>query len=69
MSLRAWEVRDSEGECGCVLFAETAGKAKQQGVSELDTEFTDLRVKRAPKFDDLAVPGHYVTALEYLTRG
>lgn len=65
--LKAWAVRSEDYETGCVVFAETRGKAHRLGVSELDEEWTSIRVKRAPEFDELA-PGP-VTRLDYIARG
>lgn len=67
MILKAWAVRSEDYETGCVVFAETRGKAHRLGVSELDEEWTSIRVKRAPEFDDLA-PGP-LTDLQYFQRG
>ena len=65
--MKAWSVQDTSGDFGIVLFAETRGQAHSLGTQELDEEWCEVRVKRAPAFDDLA-PGP-VTDRDYLARG
>lgn len=67
MTLKTYAVRDTDYESGCVVFAATRGKAHRLGVSELDEEWTNVRVKRAPEFDDLA-PGP-LNPRDYIERG
>jgi hypothetical protein len=65
--MKAWEVRDLNYAAVVLVFAETRSKAHRRGVAELDEEWTRVRTRRAPAFDDLA-PGP-VTPQDYLARG
>ena len=68
--MKAWQVRTYDYEVQAVVFAETPGKAKltaHRSDNFWDEEFTNLRVKRAPAFDDLTL--ETLTPEEYLKRG
>ena len=53
--MKAWKVSDKNAECGtAIVFAETAGKAKQLCMYDDtfdDCEWTDLRVNRFKDYD------------------
>lgn len=54
--MKAWTVTDNNGECGTsIVFAETRGKARSYALQWIDTfedcEWTDLRVRRFPEYD------------------
>lgn len=66
-TVKAYGCNDYHREKGCVVFATTPGKARASAACELDSEFIDLEVRRAPDFDALA-PGP-VTVRQYVERG
>lgn len=52
--MKAWQANSEYSEGSVVVFAETAGKAKQIALKtdELsDEQYTDIRVNRLPKID------------------
>lgn len=51
----------------CVVFADSRVEARHKDSRDCDCAFIDLRIVRAPSFDDLS-PGP-VTVQEYLDRG
>lgn len=54
--MKAWIVsEDAEGH-SAVVFATSRGQAKGIGARELDEEFVDVTIRRAPEFDKHA-PG------------
>lgn len=49
------QYENSWDDYSCIVFAETPGKAKSLGASELECEFTEIsKCKRAPEFDKYA---------------
>ena len=52
--MKAWSVMDRENECGCIVFAETRGKARAaaMGCAGLDlSEWNEVEVLRLPDLD------------------
>lgn len=53
--MKAWIVRELRGEEHCkIIFAETRGKAKSEGASELDREYMEVEATRAKQYDQYA---------------
>lgn len=67
MSLKAYSVNDYDRERGCVVFAETPGKARAEGAGEIANEFIEVEVRRAPEFDGLTP--EELTPRVYIERG
>ncbi len=65
--LKAYSVQDNYHERGVVVFAYTAGQARAAGAREIDAEFLEPEVRRAPEFDGLTP--ETLTPLEYIKRG
>ncbi len=69
MELKAWRItcRDDGYHQQCVVFAESRNDARRLDDRDCDCEFIDIRIVRAPSFDELS-PGP-VTAQQYLDQG
>ena len=68
--LKAYKIECADDDHGgCVVFAENPAKARHKDTRSdtCDCEFIDIRIRRAPTFDDLS-PGP-VTTKDYLARG
>lgn len=52
--LRAWNVSDADYESSTVVFATSESMAKRLAQPDLDTEWTNLRVRREPRLDGFA---------------
>ena len=52
--MKAWFVREKDGDCATVVFAETRGKARALAMLTdacEDAQFTDIKVRREPNMD------------------
>lgn len=52
--MKAWFVREKDGDCATVVFAETRGKARALAMHTdacADAQFTDIEVRREPHMD------------------
>lgn len=65
--MKAWKVNSEYSECSVVVFAETAGKAKQIALKtdELCEErYVDIKVNRLPKIDRFYKEGKAIVDFE-----
>lgn len=52
--MKAWLVKEKDGECATVVFAETRGKARALAMATdacEDADFCDIEVRREPSID------------------
>ena len=52
--MKAWLVREKDGECATVVFAKTRGKARSLAMATdacEDADFCDIDVRRKPSLD------------------
>ena len=50
--MKAWTVQNRYENWCVLIHAETRGKAKAAGCGEIDSEFTEVNVRRLPGLDD-----------------
>lgn len=56
--MKAWIVREKWGEGSSVIvFAETRGKARSEGASELDRDYMEVSINREARYDQYADKG------------
>ena len=66
--MKAWLVRETDGECSTVIFAETRGKARSMALATdccEDAKFTDIEVYRQPQIDKYYKDGKYAGEKKY----
>ncbi|MFA7333498.1 MAG: hypothetical protein WC130_04300 [Kiritimatiellia bacterium] len=54
--MKSWGCCDYEAECGCIVFAETRGKARAEAMRHEGfdcSDWADVEVRRLPKLDGL----------------
>jgi len=61
MKRKAWCISnsgDSSDDHDCIVFTETAGKARVLGMFEFGCDFIDINVRREKKYDEFAERGY-----------